>query len=167
MKIKDLPKDSRPRERFLAKGPEALSKSELLAIVLGSGIQGKNVQELAKQVIQKSGKDFLSISVDDLRKFAGIGQAKALQIVASVALVKRFYEHEKSGNQATLPLSSKEENSFELQNRRYIGNKYKLADWIFCTLTILSTRHFLIEETGTEGKPTALLKDIIVLTEKT
>jgi len=134
MKIKDLPKDSRPRERFLAKGPEALSKSELLAIVLGSGIQGKNVQELAKQVIQKSGKDFLSISVDDLRKFAGIGQAKALQIVASVALVKRFYEHEKSGNQATLPLSSKEENSFELQNRRYIGNKYKLADWIFSIL---------------------------------
>src|SRR3989338_1393183 len=134
MKIKDLPKDSRPRERFLAKGPEALSKSELLAIVLGSGIQGKNVQELAKQVIQKSGKDFFSISVDDLRKFAGIGQAKALQIVASVALVKRFYEHEKSGNQATLPLSSKEENSFELQNRRYIGNKYKLADWIFSIL---------------------------------
>jgi len=87
MKLKDLPKDSRPRERFLAKGPEALSKSELLAIVLGSGIQGKNVQELAKQIIQKSGKDFLSITVDDLRKFAGIGQAKALQIVASVAFV--------------------------------------------------------------------------------
>src|SRR3989344_2759819 len=99
MKIKDLPKDSRPRERFLAKGPEALSKSELLAIVLGSGIQGKNVQELAKQVIQKSGKDFLSISVDDLRKIAGIGHAKALQIVAAISLVKRFYQEGGSNGQ--------------------------------------------------------------------
>ena len=60
MKLKDLPRDSRPREKFLEKGPDALSKSELLAIILGSGIKGKNVQELAKQIIQKSGKDFLN-----------------------------------------------------------------------------------------------------------
>lgn len=83
-KLKDIPKIDRPRERFLAKGSDSLSKSDLLAIVLGSGIQGKNVQELAKQIIQKSGNDFLSITTDDLRKFAGIGQAKALQITASI-----------------------------------------------------------------------------------
>ena len=134
MKIKDLPKDSRPRERFLAKGPEALSKSELLAIVLGSGIQGKNVQELAKQVIQKSGKDFLSISVDDLRKFAGIGQAKALQIIAAISLVKRLIQNGDSTRQTALAFSNANGNSFQLQNRRYIGNKYKLADWIFSIL---------------------------------
>ena len=39
MKIKDIPKVDRPRERFLKKGPEALSKSDLLAILLGSGIK--------------------------------------------------------------------------------------------------------------------------------
>ena len=44
--IKDLPKIERPRERFLAKGPDALSKSELLAILIGSGIKGKNVKQL-------------------------------------------------------------------------------------------------------------------------
>lgn len=131
-KLKDLPKIDRPRERFLAKGPDALSKSELLAIVLGSGIQGENVQELAKQIIQKSGKDFLSITLHDLRKIAGIGHAKALQIVAAISLVKRFYQEEGSSAQTAMPFSGKgkEENSFQLQNRRYIGNKYKLVDWI-------------------------------------
>lgn len=135
-KLKDLPQIDRPRERFLAKGSDALSKSELLAIVLGSGIQGKNVQDLAKQIIQKSGKDFLSITLHDLRKIAGIGQAKALQIVAAISLVRRFYQEEGSRAQTTLPFSGKdkEENSFQLQNRRYIGNKYKLADWIFSIL---------------------------------
>lgn len=49
-KIKDTPKVLRPREKFLQKGPDALSKSDLLAIVLGSGIKGKNVQELAQQI---------------------------------------------------------------------------------------------------------------------
>lgn len=130
MRIKDLPKVDRPRERFLEKGAGALSKSELLAIVLGSGMRGKNVQELAKQIIQKFGKDFLKITVDDLRKIAGIGHAKALQVVAAISLVKRFYQ-EGGGDQSIFPFSSKEENFLQLQNRRYIGNKYKLADWIF------------------------------------
>lgn len=134
MKIKDLPKDSRPREKFLEKGPEALSESELLAIVLGSGIQGKNVQELAKQIIQKSGKDFLNITVDDLRKIAGVGHTKALQIVAAISLVKRFYQEGASNSQTALPFSRKEDNYSQLQNRRYIGNKYKLTDWIFSIL---------------------------------
>ena len=67
MKIKDLPKSDRPRERFLEKGADALSKSELLAIVLGSGMQGKNVQELARQIIQKFGNDLLKLTVNDLR----------------------------------------------------------------------------------------------------
>jgi len=90
-KIKDVPKIDRPRERFLKKGSEALSKSDLLAILLGSGIKGKNVQQLSQQIIKKFGKDFLNITVDDLKGIAGIGEAKALQIVSAISLVKRFY----------------------------------------------------------------------------
>ncbi|MFH1503810.1 MAG: UPF0758 domain-containing protein [Candidatus Omnitrophota bacterium] len=67
-RIKELPKVDRPRERLLAKGCNALSKSDLLAILLGSGIKGKNVQKLAKQIIGKFGKNFLNISVE---KFHG------------------------------------------------------------------------------------------------
>lgn len=90
-KIKDIPKIDRPRERFLKKGPEALSKSDLLAILLGSGIKGTNVQELSQQIIRKFGKKFLNITVDDLQEIPGIGQAKALQIASAISLVKRFY----------------------------------------------------------------------------
>jgi len=95
-KIKDIPKVDRPRERFLKKGSETLSKSDLLAILLGSGIKGKNVQKLAQQVVKKLGKNFLNITVDDLQDISGIGQAKALQIVSAISLVKRYYADEKT-----------------------------------------------------------------------
>lgn len=95
-KIKDIPKIDRPRERFLKKGSDALSKSDLLAILLGSGIRGKNVQKLAQQVVNKLGKNFLNITVDDLQDISGIGQAKALQIVSAISLVKRYYADEKT-----------------------------------------------------------------------
>lgn len=95
-KIKDIPKVDRPREKFLKKGPEALSKSDLLAILLGSGIKGKNVQKLSQQIIKKFGKKFLNITIDDLQKISGIGQAKALQIASAISLVKRYHENEKT-----------------------------------------------------------------------
>ncbi|MDA3839888.1 MAG: DNA repair protein RadC [Patescibacteria group bacterium] len=93
-KIKNIPKIDRPREKFLKKGPEALSKSDLLAILLGSGIKGKNVKVLSQQIIKKFGKNFLNIKVDDLLTISGIGQAKALQIVSAISLVRRYYEEE-------------------------------------------------------------------------
>ena len=95
-KLKDIPKIDRPRERFLQKGADALSKSDLLAILLGSGIKGKNVRELSESIIKKFGKNFLNITVDDLLEISGIGQAKALQITSAISLVKRFYADEKS-----------------------------------------------------------------------
>ncbi len=91
-KLKDIPKIDRPRERFLEKGPDALSKSELLAILIGSGIKGKNVKQLSEQIIRKFGSKFLEITADDLLEIPGIGEAKALQIVSALALIKRFYE---------------------------------------------------------------------------
>ncbi|MFH1326376.1 MAG: DNA repair protein RadC [Candidatus Falkowbacteria bacterium] len=95
-KIKDIPKIDRPRERFLQKGADALSKSDLLAILLGSGIKGKNVRQLSESIIKKFGKKFLDITVDDLLKISGIGQTKALQIASAISLVKRFYEEDKT-----------------------------------------------------------------------
>ena len=90
-RIKDIPKVDRPREKFLKKGPDSLSKSELLAILLGSGIKGKNVKELAGQILRKFGAKFLDLTVNDLLEIKGIGPAKALQIIAALELVKRFY----------------------------------------------------------------------------
>ncbi len=96
VKIKDIPRSDRPREKFLKKGPEALSKEDLLAIFLGSGIKGKNVQQLSRQIINKFRNNFLDMTIHDLQKIDGIGQAKALQIVSAISLIKRFGVNEKT-----------------------------------------------------------------------
>lgn len=94
-KIKDIPKVDRPRERFLEKGSDALSKSELLAILIGSGIKGKNVKSLSEQIIKKFNNSFLNLTFEELIKIQGIGNAKALQIISAIALVKRFLDEKK------------------------------------------------------------------------
>ncbi len=93
-KIKDIPKSNRPREKLLKKGANALSKTDLLAILLGSGIKGTNVQELAEMILAKFNKRFLKITIEDLLTIKGIGQAKALQIYSSIALIERFYQEQ-------------------------------------------------------------------------
>lgn len=101
VKIKDIPNVERPREKLLQRGADALSKSDLLAIVLGSGIKGKNVQKLSNQIIKKYGYKFLDITIDDLQTISGIGKVKALQIISAVSLVKRFYD-EKNNNEIVI-----------------------------------------------------------------
>ena len=105
-KIKDIPKFERPREKFLEQGADALTDSELLAILLGSGIKGTNVNELAKKIIRKFGGNILNITVDDLVKITGIGKIKALQIVSSLTLAKRIYD--KQNDSMGLVLSAKD-----------------------------------------------------------
>ena len=91
-KLKDIPKFDRPREKFLEKGPDALTDSELLAILLGSGIKGTNVKVLSQNILKKFGDSFLNASVDDLMQISGIGQAKALQISSALALTRRIFD---------------------------------------------------------------------------
>ena len=61
MRIKDLAKIERPREKLITKGPKNLKDEELLAILLGTGIKGKNVIEIAKQILRKNSKKILII----------------------------------------------------------------------------------------------------------
>ena len=101
-KLKDIPKFDRPREKFLEKGPDALTDSELLAILLGSGIKGTNVKVLAQKIFKKLGDNFLNASVDDLIQIHGIGQAKALQISSALALTRRIFDKQNSLNNLIL-----------------------------------------------------------------
>lgn len=90
MKIKDLPKVDRPREKLISKKPENLKDKELLAILLGTGVEGKNVIELSEQILQKYPiKKFLQLKYEDLTKIKGINSAKACTILAGQELVKR------------------------------------------------------------------------------
>ena len=90
VKIKDLPKVDRPREKLIQKGPQNLKDEELLAILLGTGVEGKNALEVARQILKKySKKRLLKMKYEDLSKIKGIGPAKACTILASAELIKR------------------------------------------------------------------------------
>ena len=88
--LRDLHKDDKPREKLLNKGVEALKNEELLAILLGSGVQGKDVRKLAKEIITMMDADFDKLSLKTLCEIHGLGLAKASQILASIELSKRY-----------------------------------------------------------------------------
>jgi len=86
--------DLKPREKLLENDdPKAVPTEDLLAIILGHGTKGKNVFDLSKEVVYFL-RDNLEkdIKVSDLTKFDGIGETKALQIVSSLEIGKRFYK---------------------------------------------------------------------------
>jgi DNA repair protein RadC len=90
MKLRDIPKPIRPREKLIAKGPQNLKDEELLAILLRTGREGKNVLDLARQILRKySKKRLLNLKYEDLIKIKGINSAKACTILAAGELVKR------------------------------------------------------------------------------
>lgn len=98
-KLKEIPKFDRPREKFLEKGSDALSDSELLAILLGSGIKGTNVKVLAQKISRKFGDRLMNATVKELMEIPGIGKAKALQIVSMFTLARRMYEKHDSNEE--------------------------------------------------------------------
>ena len=90
--IKQWAKDDRPREKLLANGAESLSNSELLAILIHNGSREKTAVDLAKEIL-KLGKDNLGelgkLSIKELMKIKGIGEAKAITIAAALELGRR------------------------------------------------------------------------------
>ena len=96
MKIKDLPKSSQPRERFLKHGPEVLSDAELFAILLRTGTINENVIDMSNRLIAEYGLDKLfDCSLKELEKIKGIGPSKAMQILTIAELQKRINQSKK------------------------------------------------------------------------
>lgn len=92
MKITDWPVDERPREKLLKLGSESLSDAELLAIFLRTGIQGCSAVDLARYLLSSFGslRGLCSASQTEFCKVKGLGQAKFVQLQASVEMTKRF-----------------------------------------------------------------------------
>ncbi|MCF7876468.1 DNA repair protein RadC [Candidatus Bipolaricaulota bacterium] len=94
-RIEDLPEEDRPRERLKQHGPEHLSDSELLALVIRSGIKGKNVLAVSREILNDFELDSLSNStLRELQDYRGVGEVKAGQILAVFELGKRFAREE-------------------------------------------------------------------------
>ncbi|KKS30826.1 MAG: repair protein RadC protein [Candidatus Amesbacteria bacterium GW2011_GWA2_42_12] len=89
-KLKSLAKIDLPREKLEKYGPTKLEDYELLAILLGSGIKGKNVLTLAKSILQKVNEVGPRISTQDIRGIKGVGSVRAIQIIAILELSARL-----------------------------------------------------------------------------
>ncbi len=91
MLLKDLPPDARPREKLLARGAQALSDAELLALLLRTGMEGKNVLTLAQEIVDKFGgvAGLLHAQPEALRSIKGLGPAKKAELMAVVELSRR------------------------------------------------------------------------------
>ncbi|MCJ7935873.1 MAG: DNA repair protein RadC [Chryseobacterium sp.] len=92
MLIKYLAEDDRPREKFLHKGKNSLSDSELLAIIMGSGNKDESAVELGRKILKSVNNNWHQLSllsVKDLMKFKGIGEAKAISIATALEIGRR------------------------------------------------------------------------------
>ncbi|MGC4191928.1 MAG: DNA repair protein RadC [Thermomicrobiales bacterium] len=90
--IKDLPADERPRERLLHYGAASLSTTELLAIVLNTGIKGEAVTSIAQRLLTRHGglAGLLRLDVVELARERGVGEAKATKVKASLEIGRRL-----------------------------------------------------------------------------
>lgn len=152
MKIKDLPKIRRPREKLIAYGPQQLSNTELLAIIIGSGHKKINAVELAKQILEKIDLDNLEkIQLEKLEKIFGLGQSKACQIIACLQLGKR--------------LLTKKDNLANLTNQpeEIITFVKKLLDdaKIYTTLYFKTNTQYLLDKLNTKTKDKKVARELL------
>lgn len=149
MKIKDLPKFERPREKLIKKGAAALHKAELLAILLRTGIKGKNVLQMANDILLKYGNEKLTkVSYQELRNMRGIGPTKAVQILAALELGKRIY---KTREEKDVYINSPDDVVKEVN---YISENKKEN---FITLYLDAKNHLIHKETISIGTLNASL----------
>ncbi len=80
----------KPREKLTKLGAKALKKHELMAILLGSGIKGKDVIALSKELIKLLDKKFDTLQLEELLSIHGLGKAKSLQILSAIELSRRY-----------------------------------------------------------------------------
>ena len=88
--IKNIPEFDRPREKIVKKGIQSLNNEELLMVILGRGMKGRDVRMLAKEILKQVEKEPKNINLEKLTSIQGIGLAKAGQILASFEFAKRY-----------------------------------------------------------------------------
>lgn len=121
LRLKDQPAGERPRERLVARGPDALTHAELIAILLRTGLQGANVVQVGQNLLQKFDNSLNALalaSVDELKQIPGVGPDKAATLVAAFALARRMEQERRAespvlDNPATVVSFMRESNRLE------------------------------------------------------
>ena len=92
LRILEWAEEDRPREKLLTKGRSSLTDAELIAILIGSGTVSISAVDLAKLILKENNNDLnllAQLNVNDLKKFKGIGEAKAIAIISALELGRR------------------------------------------------------------------------------
>jgi DNA repair protein RadC len=120
IRIKDLPKKDRPRERLAELGEEALRDAELIAILLRTGMKGRSAIEIADQLIHqfKNLDTLCRASLEELKAVKGVGGDKAIALKAAFSLARRL-AHELQGDKPLLDSPDKIADFLREENRQY------------------------------------------------
>lgn len=136
-RITDWPEDERPREKLLARGPQALSDAELLAIFLRTGVAGKTAVDLARDLIARFGslRALLAAGEAEFCEAKGLGQAKYTQLQAVLEMARRHLGEElRRGDALSSPAAT----------RRYLMSRLRdLPHEVFAAL-FLDNQHAVI-----------------------
>lgn len=137
LKIKDLPKNERPREKMLRYGAEYLSNSELLALILRTGTKEDSVLNLSDRLLSHCGgiNGISSPSINDLKQVKGIGEVKATQVLALAELATRFNSF-KSGEEHIVS-SPKDVSNYMMRQMKGLKKEY-------FKLIMLNTKNIII-----------------------
>lgn len=138
IKLMDLPKNERPREKMLRYGADSLSNGELLAIILRTGSKSENILNLSNRILSQCGgiNGLLSSNIQDLQDLKGIGEAKATQLIALSELSRRFKSF-KSGEDIKIK-QPKDIVDYVMEDLRYLKKEY-------LKLIMLNTKNVIIK----------------------
>src|SRR5438445_1930700 len=136
LKIREMPQEERPREKLAAHGPSALNDPELIAILLRTGVAGKNAVEVGRELLKKHGslRGLSRCTVDELRKIRGVGFTKAVQLAAAFDLGRRIAQE---------TLAKQKIDSPELVNE-LVGAEMRRLRKESLRVILLDTRYHLI-----------------------
>ncbi len=159
--IKNWSEDDRPREKLNSKGKVALSDSELLAIIIGSGSKNESAVALCKRILASVNNNLNALgklSSAQLQKFNGIGTAKAISIVAALELGRRRREEE----EVSLSKITSSKAAFELM-QPIIGELQHEEFWV---LFLNNSNKVIAKEQLSKGGITGTIVDVRIVLKK-
>jgi DNA repair protein RadC len=156
IKIKYWQSDERPREKLIKHGAATLSNAELLAIIINNGNKEYSALDIAKQILASCDNDFLELSKKDVaqlvKQFKGIGQAKAVTLMATLEIARRRYEAKVSYR----PKITDSLSAFEV----FFKNLCDLNHEEFWVLYIKASGHLIAKQRICEGGITQTSVDV-------
>lgn len=157
LRLKELPEEERPREKLMSQGASALSNSELLAILLGTGSKGLNVLSTAREILKRAGTlaDLERLPPSELTRVRGVGKAKAVQLAAAFQLGARL-----GREMATQQVLDSPEQVYQL-----LGGEMRSLTQESLRVVLLNTKYRLIRveqvTTGTVNESLAHPREVL------